>query len=185
MFFKNSIKNLEWFREPLSPLEKTLRLRLIYKHILIIFVVRFLPRYFILLVLLYLIQAPFTPLIAFIIFFASEMFLLESWYHQRVLPKHKKSITEIRDLASKITKDNTPEVIKLIKKAANASAWSIVNIGYLIVPSWGWEIILKTVYPVITKKGAPLFQDLFVFLPGAVVTLPFPRIGVSSVRPLQ
>jgi len=100
--------------------------------------------------------------VSFLFTIIFELFALRGRYEKFVLPKHQKNLELVREEAKNLLKYSNKQIINFIEKTTQKSAWSIINIGYLALPSWGWEIVFKIFFPLLTKKTTILYQDLLI-----------------------
>ena len=155
--------NPEWFREPPSKLEATLRTPHILKHAFVLFLRRVGPRWLMLSVAIWFVfnNAIFSILAGFLVFLVIELFTLRRYYEMQAVPKHIRNIKRIKKSSVEIDGVAIKQLVKIIDDSVRLSSWGLVNIGYVGLSAWGWEIIFKAVYPLVTKSDVP-YQSLLV-----------------------
>lgn len=156
--------NSEWFRHPFSPLEKTLRGPFLARSALVIFLIRIIPVWVALGLVIGLIAGKFLLALAlgFSVTLARELFTLRQWYEESVLPRHRKQLSIIRKTDDRKSQTTTPNLVNHVEMAARQSAWSIINIGYLGVAAWGWEIIFRAIYPLLVTHDKIPYQNVLI-----------------------
>lgn len=150
----------EWLRKVPSRMELTLRFPLLIKHFLLIFLKRFVLKAFLIGLFLWFLthRLILSFSLSFIIALTVEMLTLEKWYQKKILPRHLNNLKKVRAMV-----DVSPELlVKNIKRSADLSAWGIANIFYLVLPSWGWEIIFRFLYSLMVKSPSPAYQELLI-----------------------
>ena len=142
----------EWLREPMSKMEKTLRLPWLIIFSLEIFITRFVFKAVLIAIFINLILENITIaiFIGVIGFFVYELFLLEKYFSEKVLPRHLENLSKAIEKLEK-SKENLES--KDIEDITKKSAWGIINIGYISLASFGWELIFRVLYPVLTSTN--------------------------------
>jgi len=162
--------NPEWFRKPQSKLEATLRIPLVSKEIGIMVLTRVFPLiaiFSLTMRFLLTITFPMIPIaLGFFLYLLFEFWVLEHWYKNNLLPKHKRNIDCVNKMEISI---DSKALISNIEKSVRMSAYGIVRIGYVGLASWGWEILFKIIYPLITKDNDNLYTDFLVGMPNKVL----------------
>ena len=154
---------MEWFRNPQSKLETTLRLPILIKYSLILLVTRILPRLFIFGIIIYFMSGNLwlSATTAFLVTFLIEMFTLRAWLLNVILPRHLKNLETVRRMLNDLDKDSSADLIKKIEDSVKFSSWAIINIGYVALPSYGWEIIFKFAHKLLVGRAIP-YQELLI-----------------------
>ena len=113
----------------------------------------------------FLTQSIFVSVVmGFLLTLAWEMFSLLGWYEKRTLPQHLSKLDSIKSSFEKLETYSTSQLKCQIEETTKKSAWSIINILYLALPSWGWEIIFLTLYPfLVSDKQIPYQNHLVGF----------------------
>jgi len=163
--------NPEWFRNPQSQLELTLRISIVLKEIFILAVTRVLPLITLFTILSYIIinNLLLSLIIGLILFFIFELISLEYWYKKVLLPAQQKNIVLIKNLSLINKNKQTSELITNIETAARLSAKGIVNIGYIGMAAWGWEIIFKKFFTFLVKDRNINYSDLLISTPNILL----------------
>jgi len=158
--------NSEWFRQKMSRLESTLRLpRMIWFGSLLFFERPMIP-WLLSGLAIWLISKNFLMSIitGFLFALGYEIFTLNKRHTQVVLPRHLKNVDIIRELYNKSKSHLGNTLIRDIEISVDKASWDTVNIGYIGVSSWGWEIIFRILYPLLTKSRIP-YQHLLIGFP--------------------
>lgn len=154
--FREKIRlfNPEWFREPASKLESTLRTPYILKSGLNFFIRRLGFYWFISgLVIWILFDTIFIAiLLGLPISLIIELFTLKKYYETKALPKHLKNIELVKKLFEESKKVTNSQLVKSIEKSVKLSTWGMVNITYVGVSAWGWEIVFRILYPLLSNS---------------------------------
>lgn len=160
---KIRLVNPEWFREPLSKLELTLRIPFIAKHSLILFSTRFGLFWLLASLAMWLIHKNvFLSVFAgFIVWLIIEMFTLRKFYMTTAVPQHLKNISHIKLASENLKEHNSKDLVNLIRESTSLSSRGLVNIGYVGLAAWGWEIIFKMLYPLLVHTDLP-YQNLLI-----------------------
>lgn len=158
--------NNEWFRQPFSPLEKTLRLPyLIRDGVFLLFRRVILPWFVVGYTLSTFIQQLWIViLLSFTLIVICELLSLSAYYKRVVLPRHLRNMQKI----IRLYKDSHTATSKLthnIELMSQLSAWSIIHFGYVGIAAWGWELIFRGIYPLITHDSPIPYQDLLIGFP--------------------
>lgn len=160
------VLNHEWHRNPFSNIEKTLRIPKLIKYALFIFFIRVVVIWLVFGIILFLLLKSliFSTLIGFFTTLFFEMFVLKQHYFKSTLPRHTKNADKAKYQFDEIKnkKLTNIELVKYIEMFADYSAWGIINIGYLFIPSWGWEILIRLIYPLIVKTKDVPYQNLLI-----------------------
>lgn len=161
--FRLRLINPEWFREPPSLLESTLRTPYILKHAAVLFLRRLAPIWFITSFAFWLISRSVlaSSILGFVISVILELFFLKRYYETQALPKHLKNIERVKALFKQSKEATAKELVRIIDDSVRLSSWGLVNIAYVGLSAWGWEIIFKTLYPFITSSKIS-YQNLLV-----------------------
>lgn len=146
--------NPEWFREPSSQLELTLRRPYLRKYILILFLRRILIKWFFLSVVLRLVSLNtiISILIGFLVTLLYEVFTLRNYYEFKAVPRQQKNFYLIKKQASKVKKTKTRELVQIIEESVKISTKSLTDIAYCALAVIGWLVIFKALYSIITKS---------------------------------
>jgi len=162
--------NPEWFREPQSVLELTLRVPYFLRHGFSLFKYRILLRLLLLLfVSWYLTDLLLISIVlVFPIFLLSELFLLKKDYYKNFLPRHLSNIETIKDYHKVRYGLSDEDLASTIESSIDISSWGAVRIAYTGLASWGWEILFKSIYPVIVRSSIP-YQNLLIGFNNKVV----------------
>ncbi len=148
----------------MSKLERTLRLPYLIKLAVRLFLTRTLLLWVFFGLVNWLIFHNFlvAMIIGFLITLVWEMFSLHEWHKKHVLPTHLKHISMIKLLYNKSETFSEMELVNQIEESVKKSAWNIVHSGYLVLPSWGWEIVFKTLYPFLVSDKQVPYQNLLI-----------------------
>jgi len=148
----------------MSALERALRLPLLISTVIKLFFVRTAPLWFSFSVIIWLLlhNIGAAIVIGFSFSLIWEMFALYRWYEKQVLPIHFKNISTIRESFKKMETFSISELISQIEESVKRSAWSIIHIVYLALPSWGWEIVFKALYPFLVSDKRIPYQYLLI-----------------------
>ena len=92
----------------------------------------------------------------------TEMFLIRQWLLRAVIPRHLENLDKIKKLCENFEQFSPQEKINMVEQVADASSWGIVRIGYAALPSWGWEIIFRAIYPLLVKSDEVPYVDLLI-----------------------
>ena len=154
--FREKIRlfNPEWFREPASKLESTLRTPYILKSGLNLFIRRLGFYWFISGLVIWILFDTILIAILFglLISLTIELFTLKKYYETKALPKHLKNIELVKKLCEGSKMDSDSQLIKPIEKSVKLSTWGMVNITYVGVSAWGWEIVFRILFQFITNS---------------------------------
>lgn len=163
--------NQEWYRKPLSRLELTLRVPRLIKYLIIIFFFYLLLPWFLFTKAILLItQNIFLSLIIGLFsVILSGMIFLRSWYLKRILPRHLKNLRKIKELQRASETFNRAKLIKAIDDSVEKSAWGITHLVCLALPSFGWEVVFKFLYPLVVRNKNVPYQDLLIGFKNKVV----------------
>ena len=155
--------NPEWFREPPSELELTLRIPYLLKHSFFLFLKRPGPKWLVVSIILWLVfkSVLFSVFTGFFIALASELFTLRKYFQTHAVPKHLKNFKRIKKSFKGIKNATSEELVTNIEKSVWLSSWGLINIGYVGLSALGWEIIFKVLYPLLTSSDIP-YQNLLV-----------------------
>ena len=154
----------EWYREPISKLEKTLRVPLLIREAVLLFLNR--------VVWIWLawgvgLEILFDSLIlaiflGFLLAFITEMFLVRRWLLEKIIPQQLKNFEIVKSQYERLDGMTVKDLVKTIEKSVRLSSWGIVNITYAAPQSWGWEIIFRALYPLLVKPCEISYSDLLV-----------------------
>lgn len=156
MSLLNIFKSLndEWFRNPMSRLEKSLRLPLLIKHGLLILFSRSFVFWAVFAAIVYLLIHNLTIAI-FVGFFLAilwELLSLRAHFLHHILPRHSDNQNEVIKLSKQYKNQSDIELVHSIWRVADLSAWAITNIGYVGIAAWGWEIVFRLLYPLLVRQ---------------------------------
>lgn len=156
--------NSEWLRRPMSPMEKSLRLPRIVKIAGGLFLTKTVPVWIVFTAIfqVFLSNLPPSLTLGFISSLIWEMFTLKDWYQKKVFPAHQANMDQVRKIFEKLDSFTISELAEQIDAVAQKSAWNMVHSGYLILPSWGWEIVFKTLYPLLVSNKSVPYQNLLI-----------------------
>lgn len=148
----------------MSQMEKTLRLPCLIRTAIKLFLSKTAPIWLIfVLIFWFLLKSLFASVIlGFVASIIWEMFFLRNWYERKVFPTHLRKLSEVKKAFEKLDSYSTPELITQIEETAQKSAWNLVHSGYLILPSWGWEIVFKGLYPFLVSDQPVPYQNLLI-----------------------
>lgn len=161
----------EWWREPISNLEKTLRWPVFIKEFSKIIFFRIIIKLvfigiifgFIFNVSDYLIiKLIVLTIVSFILVIIWEMMILLNWWKDEVLPMHLKNIESIKTFRKMANQKKANEIVKDIEKSMSLSMKGMAKAGYMAMPSFGFEMVIKLIYPLITKRKEGRYSNLFV-----------------------
>lgn len=157
--------NDEWFRKPFSKLEYTLRFPFFVKNAVFLFLTRILPTGSIGILFTYLVSRNvfLSFLLGMILTLGYELITLKDWYKKCVFPRYESSINLIKTNYRDVQNNNPSpqELVKRIELVTERSAQETIRIGYVGVAAWGWEIVLKLLYPLLVKdKTIPYYYLL-------------------------
>ena len=145
--------NTEWFRQPFSKLEASLRFPHLIKYGLLLFIKRVGVYWFLNGWIIY--QFINNLLIAIIIgFLASvviEFMVLKKWY-KKALNNHLKVIDKVKKKTKLKATLSNQELIKNIDTTTNELSKGSMNLGYVGFASWGWELLFQALYPYMVKN---------------------------------
>ncbi len=158
--------NPEWLRQPFSRLEATLRLPSLVRDVLTLFIIRVFPLW---LTAGYLI-GHFTHwtlglLVGLFVTVAIELFILRRWYFRRALPDHLRNLGLVKVSFAKHANLPTPQLVKTIESSVRLTSRGLINIGYVGLAAWGWEIIFRWLYPLIARPTNIPYSDLLIGFP--------------------
>jgi len=153
--------NPEWYRNPLSKLEATLRVPIFIKNGAVVLVSRILFPWFLITLIVWWLTGGITlaALGPFIIL-VYELLALKSWYERKILKRHLKNIELVKSLCGKKRLD-IDELRSDIKQSVELGSWGTVRIVYVGLASWGWEIIFRALYPLLTNTQID-YRDLLI-----------------------
>lgn len=157
----------EWYRGSLSKIELTLRLPYLVLFAFGILIIKVIPRLLVFSILIWLLtrNIPISIFSGFILTLILEMFTLRGSYEKSILPKHLKNL-EIVEGFYKTQNQSTNKVLAgNIERATKLSAWGCVNIAYIALPSWGWEIVFRIAFPLLVKNPKFIYHDLLIGFP--------------------
>ncbi len=154
----------EWYREPISTLEKTLRVPYFIKHSTLLFLSRLLPIWATWSIGLTLLSKNFlvSILLGFVFTFIVEMIIVRKWLLTKIIPRHMQNLKEVKDKYSQMGNLSAERLSLEVEKCIDLSAWGIVNIAYAAPQSWGWEIIFKLIFPFLVKTASIKPTDLLI-----------------------
>jgi len=153
--------NPEWFRKPLSRIEETLRIPVLIKNGAVILVSRILLPWLLFTLLVWWLTGGITlAALGPVIILISELLVLKRWYEKRILKQHLKNIKLIKTIFKKKSL-SIKELRNDIKQAVGLAGWGLVRIAYVGLASWGWEIIFRTLYPLLTNTQID-YRDLLI-----------------------
>lgn len=155
--------NPEWFREPPSQLEFTLRRTYLFEHAGELFLRRPGFKWLIssLIVWLVLNNIFISVIFGFVILLVLELFSLKKYYETKALPKHIENVEHVKNLFEQSKRASVKQLVKIIDDSVRFSSWGLVNMAYVGLASWGWEIVFKILYPFITSTKYP-YQNLLI-----------------------
>ncbi len=151
---KVRLLNPEWFRDPSSQLESTLRTPYILKFGISLFLRRLGFKWFASGLVIWIISNNIfiSIILGFLTSLIFELFTLKKYYENKALPKHLKNFEQIKVLFEESKISSNSELIKIIDNSVRVSTWGLVNITYVGVSAWGWEIFFKILYPFVTSS---------------------------------
>ncbi len=154
--------NPEWFRNPLSQLEATLRVPIFIKNGAVILVTRILFPWLLFTLIVWRITGGLTlAALGPVIILVYELLVLKSWYEKKILKQHLKNIKLVKAIF-KSKSSNIKELRSNIEKSVRLACWGLIRIGYVGLAAWGWEIIFRAFYPFLTKTQQVDYRDLLV-----------------------
>lgn len=164
--------NNEWFRKPVSALERTLRLPRLAKEFFLVVLNRVFLRVLLVFVVVRVLTSTLglnvsAVLLVFItisILFIWELWHAKDWLANKVMPLHLKNVAEIKRLAKRSKNSSATELVKAIEKAIDLEGWGLVRSVYVGGPSWIWEFLIKRLHPILAP-GLRDYRDLLVGLP--------------------
>src|SRR3989344_6180863 len=133
--FRDKIRlfNPEWFREPASQLESTLRTPYILKYGIGLFLRRLGFKWFVSgLIIWILFNNIFISItLCFLISLILELFTLKKYYENKALPKHLKNFENVKELFEESKTSSISRLINIIDNSVRLSSWGLVNITYV------------------------------------------------------
>lgn len=158
--------NPEWFRNPQSKLELTLRLSRVWREAARLFITRVFPLNFGFGFIFWLVFDSWliAGILSFLAFVVFELMILESWYRKRVLPQQKANIQTVTELVQASEGRGAGEIIDAIDQGAKLSMRGLANVVYVGIAAWGWEAFLRLAFPLMTKPGQFDYRDLLIGL---------------------
>lgn len=156
--------NSEWLRKPMSQMEKTLRFPYLIKIAIGLFLAKTAPKWLVLSYIFWFFikNPPLSAILGFLSSLIWEMFTLRDWYRNKAFPTHKNNMAHVRNVFGKLDSFTISELVEQIDVVAQKSAWNMVHSGYLILPSWGWEIVFKILYPFLVSNKSIPYQNLLI-----------------------
>lgn len=156
--------NDEWFRNPMSHMEKSLRLPLLIKHGLIMLFTRpfLFWAVFTIIVNLLIHNLIIAIAIGFFVTITWELVWLRAHFLHHILPRHNNNQKEIIKIFKEYKMQSIAEQVRSIQRVADLSAWAIINIGYIGIAAWGWEIVFRLLYPLLVRH--PKFPYYFLLV---------------------
>jgi len=148
------VKVSEWDLGNFSVLEQTLRMPYLLRSIIFLLLTRIVPLflfYFFIFAFVLKISLIFSLFLASVLFLVSELIFLDKGFLKGIQNKHNKSFDSIKK-NYKANQLNNTNIISLIEKSSKDSAYSICRFGYLAIPSWGWEVVFKSLYSILTSS---------------------------------
>ncbi len=148
----------------MSQMEKTLRLPYLIDFAVKLFFTRAISTWFIFGFIFWLLlhNVFASVVLGLVVFLVWEMFFLSVWYEKTVLPQHIIRMDDIKQFFRKLNSYSTPNLIDQVEETVKKSAWSIIYIGYMALPSWGWEIVFKILYPFLVSNKSIPYQNLLI-----------------------
>lgn len=156
--------NLEWFRNPPSRLEHSLRRPWLYRYAILLFLTRPLPIWAIIGTLFWATshRVIVSTLAGLVVTLLYELFSLRKWYLDSVLPKHLRHVERIKSMYNNLEQSSLKSLVNMIEESVKRSTWGLVHIGYMAFPSWGWEYVLQALFPVLISSPGVSYRDLLV-----------------------
>ena len=151
---KIRIFNPEWFREPASELESTLRTPYILKYAFNLFARRLGFKWLVSGLIIWILSNNiFVSIVfGFLISLILELFTLKKYYENKAVPKHLENVKEVKKLFDESKEYSNNQLVESVESSVKLSSWGMVNITYVGLSAWGWEIIFKILYPFITTS---------------------------------
>ncbi len=148
----------------MSQMEKTLRLPYVIRITAWNFLNMTAPKWLILFFGLWLISRNIlvSILLGFMGSLIWEMFTLRTWYQKTVFPIHQGNMLQIRKMFEEQSSYPASKFASKVEFVAEKSAWSMVQGGYSALPSWGWEIVFKLLYPFLVLDKSIPYQNLLI-----------------------
>lgn len=155
--------NPEWFRNPSSRLEETLRTPIFIRNGAVLLANRILFPWLLFTIIVWSITgdirlAALGPI--FILIY--ELLVLKNWYEKKILKQHLKNIELVKTIAEKSKDKSINELRDDIGKSVRLACWGLIRIGYVGLAAWGWEIIFRAFYPFLIKTQQIDYRDLLV-----------------------
>lgn len=181
--------NNEWFRRPVSPLERTLRLPRLAKEFLLVVLNRIFLRILFIFIGLRILSdfvglkssSALLVLLTVVFLFLWELWRVKDWRANKVMPQHLKKAAEIKKLAKRSRSYSAAELVKAIERVIDLEAWGLVRSVYVGGPSWIWEFLIKGLHPILVP-GLKDYRDLLVGLPNKNTEADMALWKVSQIK---
>lgn len=162
----------EWYRHQTSPLERTLRLPKLTRELILVLFERILTLPLLISLICRVSVSLVSYRLSFALFFVLaialklvwEMIYAKDWWQKTILPRHLRNIEKISQASNQLlNQKSTPDrIIQALDKLVDLSVWGMARSIYIAFPSMLWEIIIKFLYPYISRTKNQAYSTLFI-----------------------
>ena len=155
--------NTEWFREPFSALESSLRFPHLVKEGLLVFARR-VGLYWLLSgwIIGQLTGNCLVGIILGLLISVAVEFLVLKFFYRKALKRHLRIIGEVEKIVKSKERLSAKELAISIEEIVISLTKGSLEIGYVGFASWGWELLFRAIYPLAVKTGKVPYHLLLI-----------------------